>query len=363
MKSIIFSCTRASTSPRPQGGFSLVELMIAITIGMLVVAALLALFLNITRNNRELAKANTQIENGRFAIQLLHNDLIHAGFWGELRPPAPAALVDPCLAAAAWNDAYKQNMLGSPVFGYAKANIPGTCTTVAGAQDNSDILVVRHANTCTAGSANCDGGADAGPHIQVSGCSTGTPPEAAYLIDTTASGELILTNKDCAVTAPQRKVISNIYFVSNNTLMRSSFVNGAYQAAQPLIEGIEALRFEYGVDNLGQNGAPISATNPPDGSPDDYVSCAPCTLDQLANIVAVKVHVLARNLEPTPGYKDTKTYQLGPTSIDPANDGFKRHVFSTTVRLVNPSGRREVAPPPPPPVAPASPAPTGEATI
>jgi type IV pilus assembly protein PilW len=61
----------------------------------------------------------------------------------------------------------------------------------------------------------------------------------------------------------------------------------------------------------------------------------------LANVVAVKLHLLARNLEATPGYTDSKSYQLSGPPIAAANDGFKRHVFSTTVRLVNPSARRE----------------------
>jgi len=320
-----------SATRHPQRGFSLIELMIALTIGMLIMAALGALLLSITRNNSELAKANAQIENGRFAIQLLQSDLVHAGFWGELRPGVPAAIPDPCLAVASWDAAYKANMLGVPVTGYSSSTVPGTCTTVTGAQTNSDVLVVRHANTCVTGSG-CEGDTtanpDDGPHIQVSRCTTSAPPEAAYVIDPTTSP---LKNKDCTTTADRRKVVSNIYFVSGNTLMRSALVDGVY-ATQPLIDGIEALRFEYGIDSTG------------DGSPDgSYLSAPPTTLADLRNIVAVKVHVLARNLEATPGYKDTKAYQLGnAATISAANDGFKRHVFSTTVRLVNPSGRREV---------------------
>lgn len=306
-------------------GLSLIELMIAITLGMIVMAAVLALFLNITRSNSELAKTNRLIENGRFAIQVLQNDLVHAGFWGELRPAAPLAIPDPCLAVASWDAAYKANMLGISVLGYNSATIPGSCTAVTGAQANSDVLVVRHANTCTAGSANCDG--DTGPHIQVSGCTA--TPEAAYVVDSTT---FPLKKKDCTTTAAQRKVVSNIYYVKDNTLMRVAFVNGVYQAAQPLIEGIEAFRVEYGIDTDGN------------GSADIYVSCAPCTLAQLANVVAVKTHVLARNLEATPGYTDSKAYKLGATAftVPSADVGFKRHVFSSTVRLVNPSGRREV---------------------
>lgn len=326
----------AATTLRPQRGFSLIELMIAITLGLIVMAAVLALFLNITRNNSELAKTNRLIENGRFAIQVLQNDLVHAGFWGELKPAAPAAIPDPCLAVASWDAAYKANMLGTPVLGYDSGSIPGSCTRVTGAQGNSDVLVVRHANTCTAGSANCDG--DTGPHIQVSGCTA--TPEAAYVVD---SATFPLKDKNCTTIAARRKVVSNIYYVTNNTLMRVAFVNGVYPVAQPLIDGIEAFRVEYGIDTLGKNGAAVSGINPGDGSADTYESCAPCTLDQLSNIVAVKIHVLARNLEASPGYTDSKSYQLGATpAIAAAVGGFKRHVFSSTVRLVNPSGRREV---------------------
>jgi type IV pilus assembly protein PilW len=339
--------------PSPQRGVSLIELMISITLGMLIVAALLALYINVTRTNSEMAKANRQIENGRFAIQVLQNDLVHAGFWGQLgyslppapSMPAPTALPDPCVVAG-WDDAYKKNLLAIPVRGYANGSTLAGCN-VSGVLANSDVLMVRHANTCIAGSAGCDGGNDTGPRIQISACRTDPTPEPAYVI---TSGPFPLRQKDCATRAERRKVVSNIYYLatSNNvpTLMRVSMVNGAYTIPQPLIEGIEAFRVEYGIDTLGRNGQPISATNPGDGSADTYISSSALaasanSLTLHANIVAAKVHVLARNLEPTPGYVDSKTYRLGATQINAAIDGFKRHVFSTTVRLVNPSSRRE----------------------
>lgn len=340
-----------------QHGFTLIELMIAITLGMLILAALLALYLNVTRTNNEMSKANRQIENGRFAIQLLQNDLVHAGFWGEARPAVPTAIPDPCLAVASWDAAYKVNILGIPVQGYPGATVPGTCAATTKSQAGSDLLVVRHADTCTPPVAAlvCTGDTDTGPHIQVSSCTTISPPEAAYVID---SASFPLRDKNCTTVAARRKVVSNIYFVSGNTLMRTSLENGAYTTAQPLIEGIEALRVEYGIDTLGKNGLAISATNPGDGSADEFKTSSDlngaaaglCTTAGTAcnlasNIVTVKIHVLARNLEATPGYIDSKSYKLGGTStIAAASDGFKRHVFSTTVRLVNPSSRRETPP-------------------
>ena len=339
----------------PQTGFTLVELMVSMAISLMIVLALITLLINVNRNNSEMAKTNRQIENGRFAMQILQSDIVHAGFWGRLgytMAPAPAfeaptAIPNPCVVSG-WDDVYKKNLLSIPVQGFANGSTLSGCN-VTSVLTTSDVLVVNHANTCIAGSADCNGGTDTGPHIQISACRTAVPPEAMYTIASPAvplGVEFPLKEKDCATTAALRKIVSNIYYLATSngvpTLMRVSLVNGAYSTPQPLVDNIEAFRLEYGIDTLGRNGLPISATNPGDGSADTYVSCAPCTLNQLANIVAVKIYVLARNPEATPGYTDTKSYKLGATDIAAMNDSFKRHVFSNTVRLINPSGRREV---------------------
>jgi type IV pilus assembly protein PilW len=58
----------------------------------------------------------------------------------------------------------------------------------------------------------------------------------------------------------------------------------------------------------------------------------------------VRLHVLVRAENRTSGYTDTKTYNLGSTTLGPFNDGYKRHVFTQTVRLTNISMRRETPP-------------------
>jgi type IV pilus assembly protein PilW len=336
-------------------GLSLVELLISIALGLTVVTALIALYGNVSRTNSEMAKTNQLIENGRFAIQLMRDDVAHAGFWGPMDLSAATAVPNPCLAFAAWpTDAtelatYKSNLMGIPVQGYADASALAACG-VTGVVAKSDVLIVRHANTCVAG-AGCEGGTDTGPHLQISGCRSEAPPEPAFLLDTKAALDarpVKIRVKDCATEAARRKMVVNIYYVALSasgipTLMRVTFTNGAYTAPQPLIDGIEGFRVEYGIDNLGSNGLPISATNPGDGNADAYASCAAagCDLATLANVVAVKLHVLARNLETTGDYVDTKSYTLGPLAVAAANDAYKRHVFTTTVRLVNPSSRRE----------------------
>ena len=127
-----------------------------------------------------------------------------------------------------------------------------------------------------------------------------------------------------------------------------------------LIEGVEGFRVELGLDTLSKTGAAVDYTtaiawadpankstpaNRGDGSPDgNFVHCTTspaCTADQLVNVVAVKLFVLARSSEASPGHTDTRTYQLGGATLGPFNDHYKRHAFSTSVRLSNVTGRRE----------------------
>ena len=64
---------------------------------------------------------------------------------------------------------------------------------------------------------------------------------------------------------------------------------------------------------------------------------------------AVKINLLARNVEKSPGHTDSKTYTLGrkadgTSNVFPASgtyaDMYKRHAYNAAVRLDNPSGRR-----------------------
>jgi Tfp pilus assembly protein PilW len=184
--------TLRSVQRRRSGGFSLVELMVSIVISLVLLIALGAMFLNVSSANNELAKANSQIENGRFAVQVLEDELVHAGFWGQFVPQfddvtwtsvpadAPTLVPDPCLAYSAsnWTTAYVDALLGIPVQSSDAA--PGTCA-LAGKRANTDVLVVRHAALCTAGDTNCDAEVAGKLYFQSSQCSAGTAGTAQAL--------------------------------------------------------------------------------------------------------------------------------------------------------------------------------------
>ena len=384
----------ALSRARPRG-FSLVELMVSIALGLVLLSSLVALFVDTSRTSREMARASSMIESGRFAIQVLESDLIHAGFWGTHVPPfddltlksapesahTPDAVPQPCLAydETTWAGQVK-NLIGIPVQAYGA--VPAECGAGAGpvlnARADSDVLVVRHAENCKPGEVNCAADAIGEMYFQASRCAT---DPATYRL---ATSDLTLRAKDCATIAEKRKLVSNVYYVRNYSvspadgvpaLVRSTFgLKGAAlgnQAADTLVEGVEAIRVELGIDSLSETGAPVDysaavlwqdpdaktiAVNRGDGVPDgEWVRCgAGCSSGQLVNATVARVYVLARAREKTPGHRDLKTYRLGSApsvcstasvdvdcaskTLDPE---YKRHVFSATVRLVNVAGRRE----------------------
>ncbi len=95
------------------------------------------------------------------------------------------------------------------------------------------------------------------------------------------------------------------------------------------------MQVEYGLD-----------TSPtPTGSPNVYKT-SPASTAEWADVVAIRLHVLARNVEQTSGYTDTKTYQLGLKADGSASNvtpggAYKRHVFTGVVRVTNVGQRKE----------------------
>jgi len=368
-----------------QTGVGLVEIMVSLTIGLVIIAALVALFVGTSRNNREMATANSMIENGRFAIQLLQEDIMHAGYWGQFVPEfdnqtasttvaptdVPTALPDPCAAYSSWNAAYRTNLIGIPLQAYETAAV---CTAIVTDKlANTDMLVVRHADTCAVGETGCEADRTDKLYLQVARCAAAMGTYVLELSNLPNTAPFDLRMRDCTTRAEKRKFVSNIYYVRNYavaagdgipTLMRSEFDSAAigsapaHQAAVPLVEGIDGFRVEFGIDSVSRTGGAVDysqpivwadpdtktrAANRGDSMPDGaYVRCAPCTPDQLRNATSARVYILARGREPTRGYVDTKNYTLGAaTTLGPYNDAFKRHVYTTTVRLPNVAGRRE----------------------
>lgn len=346
----------------PARGFSLVELMIGVALSLMIAAGLITVFVNNVQTRKEVERTSRQIENGRYAIELLSSNLRQAGFLGEFDPTqltSPGAIPAACSAVTA----DVRSAMVFHIHGYrdATAATEGlSCLTDIKA--NSDVVVVRRASTCVAGTGACDSlTSGASWYMQASLCNpaAGNAELAGsvsdyYALDTDISKltkhKRTCTTSGCDCTTPAladiRRYLTHIYYVANNnvgsdgvpTLKRAELDGNGFSTIVPLVEGIEVLRFEYGIDTNG-DGIPEDYT----ATPDTYV-CAGCNaVSNWRNIVTAKVFVLARNTETSAGYTDAKTYTLGSAAALPSfGDHYRRHVYGVTVKLVNVTGRRGI---------------------
>ncbi len=338
-------------------GFSIVELLVAVALGMVVMGVLTMAFVSSSSARKETDQASQQIENARYAMQLLSEDLQLAGYYAEFDPrplATPATKPDPCATDVVTLKA----SLPLPVQGYDNptATAIALLTCVSDVRPGTDIVVIRRTSTCIAGSTDCDAYASGTPYFQASLCASATELDSSnasdyYALDTTAAG-LTKHKKDCATAADRRRHLTRIYFIANNdnsgdgipTLKRAELGAGRFSIV-PLVEGIENLQLEYGLDTSAiPDGAPDVFT----ANPDTYVGAgAAGATGNWRNVVAARVNVLARNTQTTAGYSDAKVYTLGNKADGSANTftpsgsdlAYKRHAYSAEVRLTNPAER------------------------
>jgi len=331
-------------------GFTLVELMVALALAGFILLGLSAYFVSSSRSFSETERVSRQIENGRYASSLLAEEIRHAGFYGEVGnvmslPPTsaialPGAMPDPCEPAIA-------SVRAALPIAVQGVDSPDALTTkcqaaLANYLSGTDVIVIRRASTIPVGPASAGPAAGDGYYTQVAYCETADP---MFKVAQTAFN---LKAKDCTTDNPVRQLHVYVYYIAScsincgvgapsiPTLKRAELSAGGTFTVTPLVEGIENMQFEYGIDTNG------------DGNPDVY-KALPASVTEWSQVVTVSVNLLARNIDKTPGYVDNKTYYLGKDRLGadniPAatNDSYRRHNYRELVRVQNPSQRSEAS--------------------
>ena len=341
---------------RRQAGFSIVELMIGITLGLVVLAALTSFFVSTSANRNEIERTSRQIENGRYAIDTVRNTLRLSGFFAEMEKstvkwtnpnPCNPSLIDTSFFSVS------PYQLPTAIYGYA-ADSPAFPNCIVDRLADTDVLVVRRFNTEMVSVPTAATPEYANQlFVQMSRCatdSTTTPWTLAYGSDTLSFG---LHDTNCTNLTDLYRYRVEIYYVRQwsqtagdnvPTLVRLD-VDNKVMRTSPLVEGIRGFRVSYGVD--------LNA----DGTPDQWRRCdqvTPCgTCDETTacnvapnavgwpNVTMMRVTLLAQNLEPSPDYTDGRVYDLDGFQMGPFGDHLKRHVFTTMVTMPNRTGPLE----------------------
>lgn len=312
-----------------QRGFSLLEVFIALAIGLVLFAGVLSIFVGMKTTTAETSSYGELQENGRFALSLLSEDLLRQDFWGDYTGtldlssinPVPGAPTGECVGDGINNGTFPlanghfRTLWGETV---TSASIMGCITD---AKIGSDVLQLKR----VVSSPEVDG---AGDPI------TAAPAGNFYLVANINSGSVISAGAVPALDNAQIwQYQHHVYYVREETvggnvvpvLMQGQL--GSQLTFSPIVDGIDMIRFLYGVDtdNDGIVNAFISADNMTQG----YWNRA-----NDSRIVAVKIYVLARNVRPDLKYTNTNTYVLGDLEVE-VNDNYRRLLFSSTVTLFN----------------------------
>ena len=103
----------------------MIEIMIAMVIDLVLLIAITAFIINQSNLSNELYKSSRQMENGRYAMFLLQQDINLAGFYGAWEPPStqPSALPDPCSITPTTSDL----SLVMPIQGYNNPSAKLSC--------------------------------------------------------------------------------------------------------------------------------------------------------------------------------------------------------------------------------------------
>ncbi|MFT5046712.1 MAG: type IV pilus assembly protein PilW [Porticoccaceae bacterium] len=337
---------------RRADGFTLIELMISMTIGFVLVIGMGVLLMSQNSARNEIDKQARQIESGRYATDVLSTELNLAGYFGQLYVTDAALTTEPnpCSILPFDLDA----AIAMPVQAFSglitipfPTNLLSNCLVSANHKPGTDVIVVRRADTTAADITALTTGKiyiQSTPSSRIVGIATGSAAADSAIFS--------LKQKDGVTVAPIAAYIVRIYFVSpcNNFASGQSsctaYADGGSPVPTlkrmeltvvsllptfslvPIVDNIDELRFDYGIDT-NSDGASDILTNTP-------------TTAQEAQIATVGVNLLARNFEITTGSGVDKSYTLGLAgTFGPYNDYYKRHAYTTTARVINASGRNQ----------------------
>jgi type IV pilus assembly protein PilW len=328
------------TCQRHMRGLSLVELMVALTIGLIILAAVSSLFVSSKQTYTAQDSLARLQENARFAMQFLIKDIRLAGYFGCLDN------IDATNTNISLNGGTTfYNNVFFPIEGIENATGTWSRSATAipvGMQSGTDAIVVRMADV-SAASNIAPGMLNGSSTLNVDDASFFDPNDNVVVADCLGADVVKITgvggtalqhsagSLKKAYEPPARvfKLVTHQYFIKTKivdgksvpVLMRNE--NGT---AEELVEGIENLEILYGEDTNA----------PPDGVPNIYRKANAVT--DWSKVTSVRIGILARTIDDKNTDLDTGTYDVdgdGTNELATPGDRYRRRVFQATVQLRN----------------------------
>jgi len=345
-------------APRPAGGrprghdrgFSLVELMVAITVTLILLGGVLQLFVSSKQTYRTQEALSRLQENGRAAISLLQRDIRQAGYQGcrsmadpDLAPnvianaPMPTTTIDASNIVRGY-DGGTTTWSPTP---------PTTLSTLA--RTGTDIISLIGSGTCSANPTKNMTATNANIQLAVANTCNFTADQVLIISDCTQSDVFRATsvsNSSGDLTIAHSTATNSSNFLSKNyqrdaevmtfsavsyyiadgadgrpSLWRLDQTQSTAADVNPLelVSGIQDMQILYGQDSDA------------DGVPNFYVPASEVT--DWAGVVAVRISLLAETPDDNVG-DQAQTYTFNGTTTT-ASDRRIYRVFTTTITLRN----------------------------
>jgi type IV pilus assembly protein PilW len=370
---------------RSHTGFSLIELMVAMVLGLVLTFAMINVFISSKSAFKRQEQLNSVQQGVRIAFEYLANDARMVGHLGCYTGRSSGFNNTLLASAIATNyalgvEGYEYNTGAVTLASNAPANTSNAAqwvtntaaggvntiplTTIAGSAagdgltPGSDALVIRTvagkpvrlsadvvatatnisvenfaSGQCNGGAASKVSGVCTNSHVMVAGCQSA---EVFSVASAASAPTLVLSaaaaNAYAATSTEVFPMQTVVYYVKRSSsgtttsLYRRIFdgdnVGGL---EQELIEGVENMQMRYGLDT----------TLPPDGVVDEYKNA-----DQVADwktVVSIRMSLLLRASDPVEGVDVRASGVVNGVTVTYPSTGNKydRRVFTTTIAVRN----------------------------
>ena len=327
--------------PRGQRGLSLIELMVALAIGLLLILGAITIYSQ-SRDTYRAAETVARLqETARYAFDVLEPDLRMASYWGLtsradhiVNRAAPGeGLPADLVAAATVIDGCGSNWvinLDEYIAGWNAASLADP--------DTYGLGCVAYQNDYRAGT---DG-------LTVRRSAETVPAALAagrlYIQSTRTQGAIFIAEASCTnpkdpaclpggfvpPASETRELIATAYYIANRSvgrvnvpaLRRKRLVTGS-MLDEEVVSGVEDLQVRFGVDADGDSNA------------DSYVDPRTDPADYGGQIVAATIWLRVRAEEPDFGFTDGRDYVYADVDEAAPNDHFRRIVVARTISLRN----------------------------
>lgn len=346
-----------------QGGFSLVELLVAMAIGMFLLSGAVLVFSSSKSTFRANEAVNKLQEISRFSLDVLGREVRNAGYTGcaaalnltnvldDTSPNYQAWSFDMANALSGYDDSQPASFPAS----ISASVVAGTDALVITGMDETAFTILNHTQCSATFSLYGTHDFQDDEVAMVSDCKygaifqiTNANPSNGTIVHNTGTGSIGNTSRclgNCGggcsgwhqyqSDAVLTRLRSTLFHVRLNNsgepaLYQEKVRGSATPVVQELISGVENMQILYGLDNDG------------DGVANQYMNAATVSATAAwTNVVTVRIGLLIRSTAGSRSQLDTSLYSVLGTSIGTTTaishpvDRRLRQVITTTIQVRN----------------------------